>query len=335
MQYSWNNEEYKDMPEKDIWVIKLCGYYTEKSLFKKYTPDIKTSEIKISDICHDLRRINTVRKHLESLNLIVPAPAWLKMGILNPVEEDIEKILSDYATKPKFNISGIKKEKEYSYSTEKESPVKCRLDCYKKIDTMLAGEIIYIYLHQDEYDFQKITKKMNKYSETALRVYPVNGIDTLEENILNAKLNKFAKENVQEILSKVSGSKIQALYNRYREYSFDEGEISGKHFTKEAYLPVAEYDSDSQFTLTDIQNRIALVKKQQRFLDRALYELLMLQKQAQDLGEEKFQETILETTRETITERAPIWAFDTENTSKRELALTLLKGTSIISDNKI
>jgi len=329
MQY-WNNEEYKGMPEKDIWVIKLCGYYTEKRLFNKYTHNAKNSVLKISYICHDLRRINTVRKHLESLNLIVPAPAWLKEEILNPVEENIEKILSNYATKPKFNISGIKKEKKYSYSTEKESPVKCRLDCYKKIYTMLAGEIIYIYLHQDEYDFQEVIKKSSNYTETTLRVYPVNSIDTLEENILNAKISKFAKENVQEILSKVLGSEIQTFHNRYREYSWDEGKTPDKHFTKEAYLPVAEYDSDSQFTLIDIQNRITLVKEQQRFLDRALYELLMLQKQAQDLGEEKFQETILETTRRTITEMAPIWAFDTEDTSKREIALTLLKGTSKI-----
>lgn len=312
---NWDDKDIKAFPTQH-WVILLCGFYAEKKLQEMYDLEGKLDKhkynnIRISSICSDKRRTNTVRKHLESLNLV--QTSYYTDADLVTVDEEIEKLLKGFSKEPEFHTSGYIKEKDY-YSDDKVNPVTNIGDLYRDIYEFSASEIIHVYLNHAQYNFKmfKTTStyrsRKTSYQEKThvrydLKIFPLAALDKTDEVALLANNETYAKAHANAILS----------------YAFDLNFIALDN--KKPY-----------FTVEDLETRIQQVKDKQRVLRRTLAELSVLKRKAETL-KDSYKDTILNSSLNYVRRRAPIWINDKEaDASEKTLAKMCLKGTSLSTE---
>ena len=148
----WEREKRKPLTEEQQeWLLYYLGYHSQEELLKRYDKNHTPKLVSATDIFNDKRRIPTVRKYLESLNLI--QKGWNKN--FEPINEEILNILPSYAKEPVFDTAGIKKiQKEHSHNECETVPAKSIHDKYIKIDSLIPEQMIHIFLYQESYSFR-------------------------------------------------------------------------------------------------------------------------------------------------------------------------------------
>lgn len=312
------------------WLTKFLGCYAHDKLIMKYFNHNKDERFAISlnCICSDKRRAPTVRKFLESRNLIVPT----YFNPVVPIDEEVEKILSGSSKEPSFDLTAMKSRYRHGYTED--LPMDNPEDGYKTISDFISEEYVYIYLHQEEYDFKNVTHKYTngKTGSTReshyLKLFPKALIASLDENIVDKHIEVYALEHIQEVMSNAFGIKLYALHNCVPIF-MDEEERAKLPFHPIVYESGSHtlYNKDKNFSREDLNNRVENVREMARFYGRALKELLVLQRHCNKLGEDQFKKHIHNTSRSILQDQAPMWLHD-DNESKQALAMMVLKGTS-------
>jgi hypothetical protein len=307
----WNDETYKHLPEKEQWLVNFLGHYAALKLNKKYDTKSKLQSpvINAGYLCCDGRRIPTIRKHLN--NLI--EPSYPTNDILTPKDEEVEKLLAGYSVEPKFNTTGYRKTKENSWSEEVLIPIQDRGRAYRNIDKLSAGEVIHVYLNQHLYDIQLFTVttvRKGSYGNGSsdnhryfVKVFPIALIDTLDDAILHAHNETFAKSHAKEVLSASLGCRFRAIKD-------DKGFLS----------------------LAESTQRIWDVEDKMRILRRTLKELKVLQRNIAKVGDEQFKSNVIATSYEYLRMYAPLWVNNDKDSDRKELAMLMLKGSSLITE---
>lgn len=311
----YDKSVYKNLSENEVWVLLLCGNYAYNKLLEKYDTKKDTKlTYRLGNYCNDKRRYPTVLKQLRKVNLIKDA----YQDNITPDESNIEGILPGFSVEPAFDASGVKKVKEYSYSNDEEKPLKERGEAYKSLDSLNAYEVIYVYLHQDEYDFAEF-KHTTSYTDRrhysayrtfdtyTVKIYPKKLDSTLEEGIIAESIKDYAKKHGREILSAAFKLNIQDIH-----------------------------DDHPYFTIQDLRNRYQEVSKKIKYLESVKTELeaILTEIGISNMSEEEYLDKILKASRDYTTQQSPIWIFDEEHKDKQELAKKLIKGTDLITETK-
>jgi hypothetical protein len=287
--------------------MKLSNTYLEK----------KETFFPITSVCSDKRRMPTVRKYLSGLKLIDDC----SYHSLNPVDDEVEKILPGSSVEPSFDLTAKKTSSSYL-------PLDTPTEGYRGMHSFSSKELIHIYLNQKDYDFYVVISGRNSEHKT-LRLFKKSLIGSLDENIVTNHIEKYALEHIQEILREAFRVKIQALHNYQYVYTRDEDEdpLPYDSFVYNVTSAGTHFDKEAVFGEKDLSDRIEKVSELVRFFGRALKELLVLQRHCQKMGSDTFREHILNTCRTHLQDMAPMWMTD-DDKDKRDIALMVLKGTS-------
>jgi hypothetical protein len=232
------------------------------------------------------------------------------------IDEEIEKLLPGSMKEPQFNTSGyIKKKKEYSYSEEELVPVTDLGEVFIDVEDFNAYEIIYVYLHQDEYDFsmfstETITRNDKKNTTTKhtsheLKIYPLSVMSNAGSASLIAAGETYSKAHACEVLTATFGIKFRALK-----------------------------DSKEFLTLEAINDRVEKVEEKLRLLHRTCAELKVLRRKAVKMGDEALSKSIIETGLRYVRRSAPLW-LQSKEPEKQKLARLLCTGTSVTTEKTV
>jgi hypothetical protein len=304
----YNHDYLKKLPEMNQWLILFLGYYADHKLEGKYNKEYKASSIKAGYLCHDGRRVPTVRRYLESINLI--QPSYSTQEILTPIDANVEPLLAGYSKEPVFDVSGYTISKKHHWSSDEPIAMSDRGEAYIKLDDFNAYEIIHVYLNQNEYDiklFKHTSSGSGRYGSSTNTIYyvkafPKKHIDSIDDTIIIAHNETYAKAHAQTVLSKTFRCRFRALKD------------------------------DLEFlTLESIQKRIQKVKEKQRLLHRVLKELRVIERKSIMKGDTAYQEAILKTSMAYLKRQAPLWV-NNGDLDERKLAMLILKGTSITTE---
>lgn len=309
--YNYLQDKYKGLglSESELWTVLFCSAYALKELYNKYSNNCGKHLIRITSLCHDGRRIPTIRKHLKKINLLNPGCAD---DNLDPDVTEVEKILPTLSTKePEFNTTGYIEKGNYSYEKEFK-PITDLGEVYVDLDSLDAHEVIHVYLNQQLYDFRefKVTRTHSNigrrysgpsttYTNYYLKIYPLSAINPASDASLIAAGESFAKSHARETLSAAFKLKFRAIE-----------------------------DTNEYTTQESIHKQIKEVEEQLRLWHRTRRELLVLQAKATTLGDEALKQLINDTGIKYIKRKAPLW-MNSDDREKKKLAMLVLKGVSI------
>ena len=308
-------DPYKDCKTKtERWKVELLGDYALKKLLEIYDPErINKFNPLLSNYSGDKRRIPTVRRSLEDEHLIFPS--YNTNDSITFIPDAIEKILPGFSKEPEFDTKGYIVKREYSSLPPDIIPLKNRGDLYRKINNFNAYEAIHIYLNQKDYDFRifKTTyihqskKSFSGHSTTeyfSLKVFPLKLIQEADKNILDANINDYIKNHAGEILTETFETPFNCIGN-------DKPFLSQKEVTER---------------LNEVRDKI-------RHLQYVEKELTTLETKFIEKGNKECTKTILEKGYEYVRERSPLWITDENN--NKELAMMILKGVPLLTENTI
>lgn len=297
-----NDPYYIALPEKEKWTIKLLSRYVDRKLrvLSGERPSYK-AYINVQEILPDQRRAPTIRKHLESLGLILPYGG----NSFQVIEPAVEALLSKYEAPSEFNVTG------YVTSYYPSSKIADNLvSCYISIGDLFYRGLIYVYRHQDEYDIQLVKGSSCNYT----KIFPVALFDTLKKNILRLHAEHYTKCNIFDVL--------KGIYGWESRIDIDDGNL------KVAYFEGFEGKEITEETLT---TRIATAAKEIRHLRRACMELLRLRKTLRELP--NHEADLYTAAQQFIYEQSPLWINMTEkellsssNRNRNAMANMYLKG---------
>lgn len=287
----------KGLPEKQKWLLLFLGYYAGQKISNR------EKEITTTHLCSDERRIPTVRRHLESLGLIVRG--WGKN--LTPIDEKVEELLPEQAKEPQFNTSGfIEKSSAYSHEEKTYHAIMNRGEVYRDIDKLTAEEHIYVYLHQDEYEIENFTTKhavnyaygSSNREYHSIKLFPIKLIPEIQSNILVAQSKQYAAKHAKEILTHLFKCKFRAIND------------------EKPYLSLAE-----------VHHRENEVTGKIKELNRVLKELKVIQRRIKKEGDEKFSKAVWDSSYDYLLRQAPLWIVEETQLwdSQKALAQLLLK----------
>lgn len=303
----WSRKKKPLEEEQQEWLRDFLGYYAEYQLNEKYEPEGIHRFPTTSYLCHDGRRTNTVRRYLESLNII--KKNWDGES-LDPVDEEILKILPGFSEEPVFDTRGTQTKKNtYSWETEKESAVNNVHDKYIHINEFTPEQMIYLFLHENDYSF-KILKRVryNNHISELLCIYPKALLQTADHNIIRSRALEYAHTHLDKIFAHAYGIRLRIVQEGHHNLNFSEA--------KKLVDPkgIAE-------TLEKVEGNI-------RLLRRARLELLVLGRIAKREGLNRYTEAITDFAVEYLTEQAPLW-MDSEEREEKELARIMLRESTV------
>lgn len=303
---SWSKKRKPLQEEQQEWLINFLGYYAEYQLYATYYPEKRHSFPTVFYICSDKRRLPTVRRYLETMNLI--ERGWSKE--IAPVDEEILKIIPGFSEEPTFDTKGTNlKEGRYSYSNDEEFPVETVHDKYLEINNFTPKQMIHVFIYQDQYSFKILSRKMYNSHASMLCVYPKALLNTADQNVIRIRAFEYAKEHLNVILSHAYKIRIKVIHD------LDISINSSNH--PEALL---------------IPNRISeileKVRWNMRLLHRAQLELKVLKRIIEREGVDRFPELLTNFAVEYLTEQAPLW-LDSGNVIERDLARIMLRGSTV------
>lgn len=315
--YTHEDPYLVNLPEEEKWLLIYLRIYAEDQLINKYSPNNDKINQKIEyRICSDKRRYNTVRKHLCNLGV-----AKIKdyCGDLVPVHEKILEIMGTLAIAPVFDTSGIFKESKVYGTSTIGIPAKNPIHCYPVISHMNCRELMYIFLHQDEYVFAKTVRINKVYKSYFLRVYQKNLIDSLHKNIYRAHAELYGRDHLPSLLNKMYGMNIRALY-------------SDRHYG-DWRSSLCHFDKDSEVSEQHLTERLVEITRQVRLLKRACREIYRLREKIRETGQDAYNQCLVKTAVDYILENAPLW-INGNDRDEKELATIFLKGLSSITNQE-
>lgn len=310
----YNDKPYDNLGEQDRWRLLLCGLYALRELQIKYNNNVKVSNISTGYLCYDKRRTPTVRKFLEGIKLV--EESFRTSEDLSPIPAEVEKLLEGFSKEPQFNTSGyITKKSSYSWEKEKQTPITDLGQVYQDTNDLNAFEIIYVYLHQDLYDFREFKhtthyRNRSRYSGKTshtnyyLKIYPLSAIPSASNSSLVASGETFAKAHATKILSAAFKLKFRALNDK-------------EPFTE----------------LEKISSRLSSVEEKLRLLHRTRRELLVLQRMAQELGDETLNKIVVDTGVAYIRRKAPLW-LNSVDKEEKDLSMLVCKGVNVKTETE-
>lgn len=306
-------DKYPGLNDHELWTLILCSRYASKELYSKYAINCNDRIIHATSLCVDGRRIPTVRRYLESVNLI--KTSYSTDDNLEIIPEEIEKLIPSCSTKePEFNTSGFFSKKEHYWQSEGTlTPITDLGEVYLDVSHLNAYEIIHLYRNQQLYDFREFKHtrytKHHHYSNTSsshsnyyLKVYPLSAVTPASDASVVAAGQAFAKDHAREVLSAAFNLKFRAIN-----------------------------DSKAYTTEQAITERLADVEEKLRLLHRTRKELLVLRAKTTTLGDEALTQLVIDTGIKYIRRKAPLW-MNSDDAEKKKLAMLVLKGVSVITD---
>lgn len=306
-------EKYPGLTEEQIWVLEFCGKAACEYLKEKYCKQSGNPvRVDLVSITHHKGRVGTARKLFEKRGLITP----IYSTDAAPVYEKVDEICLKEGKECDFDVSGC------SHDSKNTAHVS-RIQSYIVLSYMNAREQMYIYAHQDEYDFCCVANKdaFGKTNTKTLKVFPKNKLPTLEANIIRARVTEYARGNVREILPKILGYTPRALHNDACDELKDSDLRSSVHSS-------AQCNRSDPFTEEDLTERIAVAARQIRFLRRTVRELLDLRRYIRENSENK----LIEIAEDHLMYMAPILINDADE-KIRSFAKALLSGTSTVESD--
>jgi hypothetical protein len=308
MRYNYSRD--KGTPGQ--WVMRFCGYYAENKL--KALFNMGTHQVTPRSIESDGRRENTVARTLVNAGA---ATDWFHPS------DNIETLMAPLGKMPVFNTKGYI-EKEDHYSGNKVTVFKDGYQSYKNVEHLDACEVIYVYLHQNEFDLRYIETKEKKYGSgyfsteriiKELKVFPKALLDTMDANLFRAKAKEYAINNMNEALQVAYGLKFRSFktpVDSHPEYvGFNE------HI---------DTDKSEWLTIEGLDERLAKAEAQARFLARSIKELKVLRRKTQDNAQ--YEKVVVDATLEYLHSQAPLWVVD-EDKNRKTLAMQLLNNTTL------
>lgn len=309
---------YENIGQYEMWVLLTLGHYALYKIQERYDSENTTRRPTICGLVQDGRRYPTVRKYLVEKGLI--KDSFRTDTTMDFIDEEIEKLLPGSMKEPQFNTSGyIKKKREYS-SGEDLIPVTDLGEVFIDVENFNAYEIIYVYLHQNEYDFRMFstktisTNRRNRYSYGSstseyihhdLKIYPLAEMSGAGDASLIAAGETYSKAHACEVLTATFGIKFRGL------------------------------DDDKDFlTLAAINERVEKVEEKLRLLHRACAELKVLRRKAAKMGDEALSKKVIDTGLHYVRRSAPLW-LNSNNREKKNLAQLLCKGTNIVTEKTV
>lgn len=312
------SERTKKLPEKERWVARFCAKYVEILLESEYEGKTQGQYIDSTRICHDGRRISTVRRALEEKDLI--EVSYDKDGSLKYIPEAIEKLLPKYAEKPVFEVEGYIESNKYLHSR---SAAKNIYELYRCMSSLSGPEAIYVYLHKDEYDIQTTKKTITgsacrgyfHRTFTDVKLFPKALIKHLNDTVLDVNALQYASQHVRDILPSILDHPVRGLQSKiHRSWSDD---------------PAPEcccIPDDMEWTEKELTDRLQEALRLRRLLDRTSRELLEIRRRLRETGgDEKFKELLCRKASEVILEQAPLKINSGDDTEKA-FARTFLSG---------
>ena len=308
MRYHYSQD--KGTPAEQ-WVMRFCGYYAENKLKALFNIDTHEA-IPVRSIESDRRRENTVARALVDAGVAVD---WLHPS------DKIETIMAPLGKMPAFNTNGYI-EKEDHYSGNKITVFKNGYQSYRNVEELDACESIYVYLHQNEFDFRymEIKTKINPYTtsertEKKLKLFPKALLNTLDANLFRAKAKEYATNNMNEALQAAYGLAFRSFKTPMEGHPEYVGFDTHIDTDKSEWLTVAKLDE-----------RLAKAQAQAKFLARSIKELKVLRCKTQD--DAQYEKTVVDATLEYLHSQAPLWVVD-EDKDRKTLAMQLLNNTTL------
>jgi len=307
-------KQYPGLTEEQIWVLEFCGIAACEYLIEKYSKQsgnpVRVDAVRITN---HKGRTGTARKLFEKHGLIEPSYS----DFLTPIFKKVEEICLKEGVAPTFDMDGCDTKKE---------PHVSRIQSYKVLKYLKARELMYVYTHQDEYDFYSVgdTDSFGKTNTKTLKVFSKKDLPTLEANILKARITEYARGHVREVLPKIIGYTLRALHNN----SFAEIHDDEDGFLTNKVNHCAHCDEKEPLTNEALTERIGEAARQMRFLRRTIRELLDLRRYVRQHGEEK----IIETAEEHLMYQAPLW-INVPDRKLREFAKALLSGVNVVESD--
>jgi hypothetical protein len=308
------SERTKKLPEKERWVARLCAKYVSILLESEYEGKTQGQYINSIRICHDGRRISTVRRALEEKDLIVVS--YDKNGSLKYIPEAIEKLLPKYAEKPVFEVEGyIDPQRSYRRDSNKythsRSAAKNIYELYRCMSSLSSSEAIYVYLHKDEYDIQTPKKTITGSAYfhrtfTDVKLFPKALIKHLNDTVLDVNALQYASQHVRDIFPSIVDHPVRGLQSKIHRSWLDD--------------PAPEcccIPDDMEWTEKELTDRLQEALRLRRLLDRTSRELLEIRRRLRQTGgDEKFKELLCRKAAEVILEQAPLKINSGDDTEK-------------------
>ena len=306
--------------ETQLWTLLTLGKYALYKIKQKYdeAESIKPDRPTLCSLVGDGRRYPTVRKYLQEKGLI--EESFRTDTTMDIIEEEAEKLLEGFMKEPSFNTTGYIMKKASRYSYEKELlPVTDLSEVYRDVDNLNAYEIIYVYLHQDKYDFRIFSTttisevksrsyfgtKKHEYTRHKLKIYPLDAIGYAGDASLIAAGETYALSHSNEALTATFGIKFRAL------------------------------DDKKEFLTNEvIDARVACVEDKLRLLHRTLKELKVLQRKAKELGDDNLKKKVIESGIRYVKRSAPLW-INSKDKEKKDLSILMCKGAGVTTERTV
>lgn len=303
----WSRGKKPLIEEQQEWLRDFLGYYCEYQLIEKYNPEEYHRFPTTGYLCYDGRRTNTVRRYLESLNIV--KKDWGGES-LNPVDEEILKILPGFSKEPVFDTKGTQKKKvTYSWEHEKDTAVSNVYDKYIDISDFTPEEMIYLFLHEKDYSFKTLKRvRYNNHTIELLCIYPKVFLETADQNIIRARALEYAQKHLDKVIAHAYGIRLRVVQEGHHNLNFSE--------------------SEKLISPTGIAETLEKVERDMRLLHRARLELLVLGRIAKREGVDQYTEVITDFSVEYLTEQAPLW-MNSEEKEENELMRIMLRKSTV------
>jgi hypothetical protein len=207
------------MSNTERWAMSLCGHYAQNLILAAHHQDV--TPITPASVERDGRRTNTVIRTLKEMGLVKA------LGFVI-VPAAIEEYMKDKGVAPKFNTTGTKEVATYGTASSK-TPQKSVKESYKKFRYHFKDEEnIYIYLHQDEYDWviqkERHERRGHGYGYVEyeyLTLYPKALLSTAEIGIYQAMIKDYAHHHSEALVSEVFGIAVPEIGSSNNELTRD------------------------------------------------------------------------------------------------------------------
>lgn len=289
--------------------MRYCGAYALWCIKKANNdPDIKypTFHVCPTDLYYDKRREGPVRRLLVEMKFVPQ-----EYDLSHPYEETLILEAHKYWKVPEFNDgTGLVKGESYTASLK---PIESKYEAYRGVSRMEPAELIHIWMHMDEYEFQWITEfipqtgRNNYYTSErkTLTVYPKSLLVGVDAGIYRARLNTYALGHIPFCLEIFTGEKFPSLQQESHSMS------DPRHFKLNE---VDKTLSHAQDILTDVSRTAAELARVCAVVEKVG-------------GHEILQARLQEALCQHISTSAPLY-LTSEDDDLKWLATSYLKGIS-------
>lgn len=202
MQYWSGDERYAKMPEEQRYKIVFCAAIIEYHYQTRYVTD-RHVKFYWRTVSGDGRKNRKVYNFIRKEGLV--SGEFTNPSMQEDALREFCKTLK--VTAPKIAYHDPAEESSY-YSRSHE--IHSADQCYASTNTFTPLEIIYLFLHEDEY---VITTSPLRNGEGHIRVCRKEDVDLVEKKVFDALLKRFVRTHPSDVFNAIFGSSITSLIN--------------------------------------------------------------------------------------------------------------------------